>query len=481
MRVQTLKKIVFSLIIVALLIFWGISYIKNQILKPFPTQPSTPSEISLPIFEKESWSKLTNISHTPPPVSIKEGGRVIYSESPILAVDSNDVLHAIWIEQEKEGVKETLELEVWDQKFNIKKYFSYSFKKNGVWSNPVQLFEFKETQPAYFTKDKIFTKFTLVTDKNNTLHLIWSLTEAYYEPVKRGETPATRIAKAVIDKNIFYSQKLKNGKWSEPEVIFNPQEKDQNQINQILLAVDSNCQPHIICLLPDYSICHLTKDRNNNWFSSPLVFKTENGLMAHPKYLWLTIDAKDTWHLVWPEKENRLYYTIKPKGEDWQMSVEISQGRELHLGSFFAAALDKKGNLHLAWRDSRSPGPNPIIYAFKPKNGTLSDLVHLTEDSGVFSASERGIRLALFNNLPRVVWVDEGFEKSEEKTGFQSQIIYTAKLKERDWSEPITISNSLGRINREPYLIGSKEALHLVFMSGEWSYGNIFYSFKSLK
>lgn len=481
MRTQILKKIVFSLI-VASLIFFGINYIKNRIWKPSPTQLLTPPEISLPIFKEEGWSTPINISHTPSPVSIKEGGRVIYPESPILAVEGDDVLHAIWIEQEKEGVKETLELEVWDQKFNIKKYLSYSFKKNGVWSEPVQLFEFKETQPAYFTKDKIFTKLTLVTDKNNTLHLVWSLTEVYYQPVKRGETPATRIAKAIIDKNIFYSQKPKNEKWSKPEAIFTPQEKDQNRINQIFLAVDSDCQPHIICLLPDYNLYHLTKGENNNWDFSPQFIQKEDTTPARPKYLWLTIDAKDTWHLAWSEKENRLYYTIKPKGEDWQSPVEISQGKELNLGSFFAAALDKKDNLHFAWKDNRSQGPNPIIYAFKPKSGTLSDLVYLTKSSGIFSGYEWGIRLALFNNdIPRIVWVNEGFENPEEKTGFQSQILYSGKLKEGGWSEPVIISDNLRRINREPYLLGSQKALHLVFMSGEWSYGNIFYSSKPLK
>lgn len=466
MRIQILKKIVFSLII-ASFIFFGINYLKNRTLKP----SSPPSEISLPSFEEQKWSNPTNISHAPGLVSIVEKGeKGIYPKSPILAADNSNIIHTVWIEEEKEGVKETLEGKVWDWRFNVKKYLSYSFKKNGVWSEPIRLFEFDETQPYYVTVEKEFTKLEFVSDKNGALHLIWSLTETKYEPVKEGEMPAVRMATSVKEEGIFYSQKPKNGKWSKPEAIFNPQEKHQKEISQILLAVDSNCRPHILCLLPDDNIYHLTKDGNNNWFSSLQVFQTRNEIKARPKYLWLTIDNKDTWHFIWSERENKMYYTIKPKGEDWQTPIEISQGKELHLGSFFTVAFDKQSSLHFAWRDNRSTGPNPIIYALKSKNETFSELVYFTEDSHDFSGYEWGVRLVLDNNIPHIIWI-----------GDEYKIMYATKLKEGNWSEPITISNDLGRINREPYLLGGEEVLHLVFMSGEWSYGNIFYSFKPLK
>ncbi|MCK4649439.1 hypothetical protein KAT51_07940, partial [bacterium] len=341
----------------------------------------------------------------------------------------------------------------------------------GVWSRPTQLFGFNQIQPYYITEDKNFTKLALLTDKNDTLHLIWSFTETKYEPVKEGEMPAVRMATSVKDEGIFYSQKLKDGEWSRPEEIFNPQEKGQDRISQILLAVDSSCQPHIICRLPDYSIYHLTKDENNNWFSSPLVFNTGKDITAHPQHLWLTIDNNDTWHLVWHEIENKMYYTIKPKGEDWQTSIEISQGKELHLGSFFTAALDKKGSLHFAWRDTKSQDPNPIIYAFKLEGGTLLDLVLLAGNSHDFSRYEWGVRLALdSNNIPHILWIGE-----------DTQIMYITKIKGGGWSEPVAISNNLGRINQEPYFISSGDALHVVFVSGEGASKDIFYSFKPLK
>lgn len=456
MRTKIIK-IVFPLIIVGLLIFFGISYIKKTGIYP-------------PTFEETNWSNPINISRIPPPASSEEW-KEIYPESPILTVDDNDILHAVWAEQSSEGIKETLGLEVWDWRFNVKEYLSYSFNKDGVWSEPTQLFSFSQIQPYYITEDKNFSKLALVSDKKDTLYLIWSLTETKSEVVERGKTPTTRAVISAKDINVFYSQKLKDGEWSEPEKIFNPQEEGQNQISQILLAVDSDYQPHIICRLPDYSIYQITKDKNNNWFSSPQTFKTQGGVVARPKYLWLTIDNNDTWHLVWSEKENRMYYALKPKGKDWQMPVEISQGKELHLGSFFSAALDKKGGLHFAWRDAKAQGPNPIIYAFKLKNEALSELVYLIEDSHDFSGYEWGVRLTLNgNNFPHVIWIGE-----------DTQIMYINKIKGGGWSESVAISNNLGRINREPYLMGSEEALHLVFMSGEWTYGNIFYNFKPLK
>lgn len=482
--------------------------------------PPTPDEVSVPTFEESGWSVPANISlaaSTSILTSIwSEECKEITAVNPALAVDSSDVLHAVWVKGETEKIKQASEPQEWyDLKFNKTRSLSYSFKENNVWSKPIRIFSTSEIGSWLgLLVEKpdgthlIWTgigDFLLVVDKNNNLHLIWYVAKSESDQTLKLETGSgpTTMSSHPLWKKLYYCQKPDGEDWSEP-IMLGETEWDydwskpivvgettyyehhystnllgktiEGGIGRYILQVDSKGVPHIlvaVCATRWQGVYHLTKDENNIWANRGIdcpVERVNDKWRYSPFRWWATLDDRDTWHFIWDSYGGKVFYSTKPKGGSWQSPLEIYEGNAL---SSLTAILDTEGNLHFAWRGGPSKGPSPIIYAFKPKNGTLSDLVYLTEDSHDFSSYEWGIQLTLDgNNFPHITWVGDDYK-----------IMYSAKLKDEGWSKPVVaISNDVGRVIVDSCLACDKNALHLVVSSGEyWERRDIFYSFKPLE
>lgn len=461
-------------------------------------------QVSALTFEESGWSTPVNISHAASSSTLtsiwSEECKDITATRPLLIADSNKVLHTVWIEVEKEKIKQASESKEWyELKFNTKVSLSYSFKEKELWSDPSHIFSVSkigsfvgllvEKSDGIHIRWTGFGDFSLVVDKNNNLHLIWYAEESESDQTLKLETGSapTTMTSHLLWKKLYYCQKPANGDWSEPimlgEINYSYSsasellgETIEGGMDNYILQVDSKGVPHILVAVYTtrwQGVYHLTKDENNIWANRGIDCPGErvnDKWRYSPFRWWATLDDRDTWHFIWDSYGGKVFYSTKPKGGSWQSPLEIYEGNAL---SSLTAILDTEGNLHFAWRGGPSKGPSPIIYAFKPKNGTLSDLVYLTEDSHAFSSYEWGIQLTLDgNNFPHITWVG-GFFK----------IMYSAKLKDEGWSKPVAaISNDVGRVIVDSCLACDENALHLVVRSGEYSSRqDIFYSFKPLE
>lgn len=253
------------------------------------------------------------------------------SEEPSCAVDSRGTVHVVWTE-------ETPPLD--------EKIYYACLPADGIWSAPIDL-----------TPEHGANRFpALAVGPGDRLHLVWQcLIGGWWR--------------------ILYMSRDPDGSWSVPETLPGSG-RDDNVVP--LLAVKSD---GTVCVVWEfngyYSLLRYAERSPEGRWSTPVVLSTTPFAM----YSQIAVDPADNVHLVyrWLSPDygrSVIYYIMKSADGNWSQPMVISNDTVLlnNHPSFPWLAVDRKGNLHVLWKNDIRPF---LKHRLRRADGTWSEPVQL--------------------------------------------------------------------------------------------------------
>jgi hypothetical protein len=208
---------------------------------------------------------------------------------------------------------------------------------------------------------------SLAVDSNNTIHVTWA--------------DDSEIYNSGDDEDIFYRSRLKNGYWTDYELVSTDSTADSLEPS---IDVDSENTVYIAwaemvgttIAHNRYNIIFKQKNQGNLWLPSENVSTQINGQSVSPA---IKVDSDFVVHFIWADNSEYdnitgdfdVFYRNRSLDGIWSQ-IEVVSKDSLSDVSFPTLAVDHNKTVHVAWRQTVS-SYGKIYYCQKKIGGSWSD------------------------------------------------------------------------------------------------------------
>ncbi len=351
----------------------------------------------------------------------------------MLAVDQNGTIHIAW---KDESIYQNL---------GTNWHIFYKYKpKGGNWTDT----EMVSTESTGYCNC-----LSMVVDQNATVHVVWKDNSNYKN--------------IGTNWHIFYKNKPKGGNWTTTEIVSTESTGDCGCPS---LAVDKNNTIHVTWAddstifdnNSDWDIFYRSRLKNGYWTEYELVSNDSSTDSLEPS---IDVDSENYVHIAWSEITdigNNSRYCILYKEKDhngtWLQTEYVST--ESTRDSVSPKIKADNNIIHIVWADNSdydNPGNNfDVFYKNRSINGTWSRTEVVSKES---TSDISFPTLAVdSNNTLHVAWT----QRLGSGSSSQDKIYYSQKKMGESWSEYEIASNKIGSDAQFPFIfVDSTDKVHL--------------------
>ncbi len=465
------KKSIITKFLMAQLLFWSVF---SLILNTIPVSSQTVTRTSGSFSLKSSAVSFSNAT------VISDGFNGVYwndddSWNPAVAVDSSNIVHALWYGSTDGPWGTDLEII----------YANYAITTG--WSNVTII---SDGFGGVYWNDGASTHPAVAVDSNNTVHVVWEdFTDG---PWGTG-----------IDSEIMYAKFTTATGWSNATVISDGYSgvywNDAGSYKPAV-AVDSSNIVHVVWhdytdgpWGTDIEIMYASYTIATGWSNATVISDGFGGVywnVDHSAVPAVAIDSNNAVHVVWED------YTDGPWGTDieimyvkhttatgWSNATVISDG----FGGVYwndyssinaAIAINSTNGIHVVWDDETNGAwgiDREIMYAVYTTGWSNATLLSDGQNSIYWNDDDSSNPEIVVdgNNVIHVVWEDQ----TDDGWGTDSEIMYTEFTTTMGWSLPLVISDGYGGdywndgASAAPNIATGTIAVHVVwfdYTNGPW-------------